>query len=77
MNITAPTSSSGERRPTMSLVPYAFSGMRPDALVEMVASMSPISIEPESPMKIRAGWKLCGRNPRHAPARAAAMSAGG
>ena len=35
------------------------------------ASTRPISIEPESPMKIRAGKKLCGRNPAHAPPSAA------
>ena len=39
-------------------------------------SISPISIEPESPMKIRAGLKLCGRKPRHAPASTAVISAG-
>ena len=32
---------------------------------------SPISIDPESPMKSLAGWKLWGRNPAQAPARAA------
>ena len=35
----------------------------------------PISIEPLSPMKIRAGWKLWTRNPTHAPASAALSSA--
>ena len=35
-----------------------------------------MSMEPESPMKIRAGLKLCGRNPRHAPASTTASSAG-
>lgn len=33
------------------------------------ASTRPISIEPESPMKIRAGCMLCGRKPRHMPMR--------
>ena len=28
---------------------------------------NPSSMAPASPMKIRAGWKLCGRNPRHSP----------
>ena len=37
-------------------------------MVAAPASINPISIEPESPMKIRAGEKLCGRKPRHAPA---------
>ena len=47
--------------------------IRPDALVVAAASINPISIEPESPMKIRAGLKLCGRKPRQAPASTAAM----
>ncbi len=38
--------------------------------------MRPISIEPESPMKMRAGEKLCGRNPTHAPASTADSSVG-
>ncbi len=49
---------------------------RPDELVVAAASSSPMSIEPESPMKIRAGLKLCGRKPRQAPASTAAMRAG-
>ena len=32
---------------------------------------TPISIEPLSPMKIRAGWKLWTRKPAQAPANAA------
>ena len=40
------------------------------------ASVSPMSIEPESPMKMRAGEKLCGRKPRHAPASTAVSSEG-
>ena len=35
----------------------------------------PSSIEPLSPMKTRAGWKLCARKPTHAPARAAESKA--
>ena len=35
-----------------------------------------MSIEPLSPMKSRAGLKLCGRKPRHAPASTAAMRVG-
>lgn len=41
------------------------------------ASTSPISIDPESPMKIRAGCMLCGRKPRHMPIRIAANSVAG
>ena len=37
------------------------------------ASTSPISIEPESPMKIRAGKKLCGRKPDAGPAQGRAQ----
>ena len=32
-------------------------------------------MEPESPMKIVAGWKLWGRKPAHMPMRAATMVA--
>ncbi len=35
-----------------------------------------MSMDPGVPMKIRAGWKLCGRNPRHMPTRIAEASAG-
>jgi hypothetical protein len=49
-----------------------------DARLEMgsYASSSPSSIDPVSPMKMRAGWKLCGRNPRQIPARMADAIAG-
>ena len=40
------------------------------------ASSSPTSIEPESPMKIRAGLKLCGRKPTQAPTSTAVISVG-
>ena len=39
------------------------------------ASMSPISIDPLSPMKILAGLKLCARKPAHAPPSTAHSSA--
>ena len=39
-----------------------------------VASSSPSSIEPLSPMKTLAGWKLWGRNPTHRPQVMATMS---
>ena len=51
--------------------------MGPAAVVEAAASISPISIEPESPMKIFARYQLCGRKPRQAPARTTEMTAGG
>ena len=47
------------------------------AVVEAAASISPMSIDPESPMKILAGWKLCGRKPRQTPARTTEITAGG
>jgi hypothetical protein len=47
-----------------------------DAVTADAARVSPISIEPESPMKIRAGEKLCGRKPRQAPASTAVSSEG-
>ena len=40
----------------------------PVSVIALAESTSPISIEPLSPMNRRAGWKLCGRNPVHAPA---------
>ena len=39
------------------------------------ASTSPSSIAPVSPMKILAGWKLCGRNPAHMPMSSAVITA--
>ena len=39
--------------------------VRVSALAERT---SPISIDPESPMKSLAGWKLWGRNPAQTPA---------
>jgi hypothetical protein len=47
-----------------------------DAVTADAARVRPISIEPESPMKIRAGEKLCGRKPRQAPASTAVSSDG-
>ena len=40
----------------------------------VVASSSPMSIDPESPMKTRAGLKLCGRKPTQMPISAAATT---
>ena len=74
-SITAITSRNGDNRTNMSLAPYELCEIGPAAVVDAAASMRPISIEPESPMKMRAGWKLWGRKPAHAPARTAAISA--
>src|SRR5690625_5352189 len=38
------------------------------------ASVSPKNMAPESPMKMRAGWKLWGEKPRQTPTSAAAKS---
>ena len=46
------------------------------AVAAAADSISPTSIDPESPMKMRAGEKLCGRNPRQVPASAAVSSVG-
>jgi hypothetical protein len=46
-------------------------------VVEAAASMSPMSIDPESPMKILAGWKLWGKKPRQTPASTTEITAGG
>ena len=48
----------------------------PVAVTAAAESIRPTSIEPESPMKIRAGLKLCGRKPRQAPASTAVIRAG-
>ena len=48
----------------------------PVAVTAAAESIRPTSIEPESPMKMRAGLKLCGRKPRQAPASTAVISAG-
>ena len=45
------------------------------SVIALAESTSPISIDPLSPMKTRAGWKLCARKPAHAPASAAVSSA--
>ena len=76
-NIAAATTITGESRTIMSWGPYRLCEIFPEALVEAAARTSPISMDPESPMKIRAGWKLWGRNPMSAPARTAVTSAGG
>ena len=76
-NSTAATTTSGESSAIASLPLNCGYGTRPDADVVAPASIRPIIIDPESPMKILAGWKLYGRKPRHAPASVAAISAGG
>jgi hypothetical protein len=74
---TAATNRNGESSAKTSRAPYALCEIGPAAVVAAAASIRPISIDPESPMKIRAGWKLCGRNPRQAPARTTDITAGG
>ena len=43
-------------------------------MIVVVASSRPMSIDPESPMKTRAGLKLCGRKPTQTPISAAATT---
>ena len=52
-------------------------GNCPVRLIEEQESTNPSSIEPESPMNIRAGKKLCGRTPMQAPAERGHSSAAG
>ena len=40
----------------------------PVSEIVLQASSRPSSIEPESPMNMRARWKLCGRKPAQMPA---------
>ena len=49
----------------------------PEAETQPAANSRPMSMEPESPMKIRAGAKLCGRKPAHTPTSTVEMIAGG
>jgi hypothetical protein len=49
----------------------------PKARMVMTASIMPSTIEPESPMKIRAGDQLWHRNPRHMPIRTTETMAAG
>src|SRR6266540_859591 len=51
--------------------------VRPIPVMVAPDSSVPSSIDPESPMKIRAGLKLCGRNPAQAPTTRALMSGAG
>ena len=46
----------------------------PPTAIVAVAISRPSSSAPASPMKIRAGWTLWGRNPRQAPSVAAATT---
>ena len=47
----------------------------PVTMIVPAAEIRPSCMEPESPMKIVAGWKLWGRKPAHMPMRAATMVA--
>src|SRR5882757_2193981 len=66
-----------ERTASGAGTPHETCEIGPAAVVDAAASISPISIEPESPMKMRAGSKLCGKKPRHAPASTTEITAGG
>ena len=58
-NVRPETSSAGRRRAKPA---------RPPISIVAAASRSPRKSAPPSPMMIRAGWKLCGRNPIAHPA---------
>lgn len=61
----------------MSAPPLALSregSSWPVRLIIDVASRKPSSIEPESPMNMRARWMLWGRKPRHTPTSATVSS---
>ena len=73
----AMTTMIGDISASASAVPYIDGEIRPDADTDAPASMRPMSMAPESPMKMRAGSKLCGRKPMHAPSRQAEIIAGG
>ena len=73
----ANTTMMGDNNATMSTAPYSPILILPLADVDAAASRNPMSMEPESPMKIRDGSKLCGRKPAHTPTNPAAMIAGG
>ena len=50
-------------------------GLRATPEIVAIVSSMPSSIDPESPMKIRAGWKFHGRNPTQTPTVIAERSA--
>ena len=70
-------SSVGSRLAREPSAPWLRSGPEnwPVSVSALAESTRPISIEPLSPMNSRAGWKLCGRKPAHAPASEALSSA--
>ena len=78
MNSTAIGTSSGsaQRQQAGRRVEASAGRPAPVAVIAAAESIRPTSIEPESPMKIRAGLKLCGRKPRQAPTSTAVISAG-
>src|SRR5699024_10835045 len=73
----AMTTMTGDISARTSAVPYIDGEIRPEAETDAPASIRPMSMAPESPMKMRAGSKLCGRKPRQAPSRQAEIIAGG
>jgi len=57
--------------PVMALI-----SIWPVNVIAAAERSNPKNIAPESPIKIRAGWKLCGRKPRHIPTTIAVISEG-
>src|SRR4051794_5691092 len=68
--------SSGSNAGRKSAALTALGSTRPVRLTVAAASINPSSIDPESPMKTRAGLKLCGKKPMQAPVKAAVSSVG-
>ena len=54
----------------------AFGSTCPVKVIADAASISPKNIDPESPINMRAGWELWGKNPRHTPIAIAVISDG-
>ena len=54
----------------------AFTSIWPVSVIAEAARSSPRNIAPESPINIRAGWKLCGKKPIHIPITTAVIKEG-
>ena len=73
---TATGSSSGMKAGSAWAPVMTPGGMLPVTLIAAPAITRPISIDPASPMKMCAGWKLCGRKPMHTPTITASITDG-
>ena len=64
---TAKGSASGRSVGPNFSAEIALGSICPVNVIAEAASNNPRNIEPESPIKILAGWALCGRKPIHTP----------